>query len=485
VKQLIPHFIHDASQKGIRQGEFIAFTMFVDLSGFTSLTESLMAKGTRGAEQLSFTLNEIFGPLVKLVYARGGFIPYFAGDAFVVLFPEGKNHVTPNEFVRTAAAMRDLFQQREYRFGNFTIGIKIGLSHGKVSWGIVGDQHKAFYFRGASIESCSQIQNKAKHQDILFDQLFKDRWDGHGFSYEQPSEHCYRLCGEMPPLEAVDLPVLSPPQPEIVAQFLPPAVMDYEAEGEFRTIVTIFISFSGLETHEELNHFATLVLDQIQGSDKGGVIVAFFGAPISFENNVNRALEFMDAVQVELREKLAYTDARIRAGITSGMAFTGIVGGRERCQYAAVGNRVNLAARLMTFASWNEVMVDDEICKNRHFAFQHAGNIKYKGIKGPVPTYKLTGRQYNLQSAHFGRMVGRKREIEQLTRFAQPLFSGRPAGVAFVYGEAGIGKSRLMHELRMLLLSQGKLGWHVCQVDQILRKPFNPFIFFLLSLIHI
>ena len=63
--------------------------MFVDLSGFTRLTESLMAKGPEGAEELSDVLNHIFQPTVELVYEQGGFIPYFAGDSFTAIFPTG------------------------------------------------------------------------------------------------------------------------------------------------------------------------------------------------------------------------------------------------------------------------------------------------------------------------------------------------------------------------------------------------------------
>ncbi len=63
--------------------------MFVDLSGFTRLTEKLMQKGPEGAEELSYILNHIFQPTVKLVYGQGGFIPYFAGDSFTAIFPGG------------------------------------------------------------------------------------------------------------------------------------------------------------------------------------------------------------------------------------------------------------------------------------------------------------------------------------------------------------------------------------------------------------
>ncbi|MEI2765544.1 MAG: hypothetical protein V9F82_07655 [Dermatophilaceae bacterium] len=63
--------------------------------------------------------------------------------------------------------------------------------------------------------------------------------------------------------------------------------------------------------------------------------------------------------------------------------------------------------------------------------------------------------------------------------FAAPLREDRFAGVAYVFGEAGIGKSRLSYEFRRSLRETMAVSWFTCQSDQILRKPFNPFIYFL------
>jgi len=86
LRNLIPHFIQQQYKAGNKYGNFNAFTMFIDLSGFTALTETLMKHGNEGAEQLSFSLNDIFEPLVNLVYCEGGFIPYFAGDSLLLFF---------------------------------------------------------------------------------------------------------------------------------------------------------------------------------------------------------------------------------------------------------------------------------------------------------------------------------------------------------------------------------------------------------------
>lgn len=492
MKNLIPHYIQDRLQEGQTKGALQAYTLFVDLSGFTPLTEALMRQGTSGAEQLTNVLNEIFEPLVHLVYFKGGFIPYFAGDAFTAIFPAEEAEERGQDIIRAAMLARHLFSKREFRFGNFTIGIKFGLSYGDVEWGIVGaNEQKSFYFRGLPIDQCAQCQLKANDQDIVVDEVLSQQLKQEGFFLKKLEEGFYKVWGLLPEDEKVlpkraDVPELNR---DVVLQFLPEAVASYQQDGEFRTVISVFLSFQGVDSHELLNQFATIVIEEMHNfsgyfkevdfGDKGGVMVGFFGAPISFENNNDRALEFIFSVRENLRQLQLDTELTYRAGITIGTAYTGIVGGLERCQYAAVGNRVNLAARLMTHAKWGEVLVDSEIQKNHHFNFQHRGDIRYKGIKGDVPTYKLIGRNYESRPAYSSRMVGREHELSELLDFLQPIFKQQPAGVAYVFGEAGVGKSRLMHELKKLLFDQGLLQWHTCQADQILRKPFNPFIYFL------
>ena len=464
--------------------------MFIDLSGFTPLTESLMRKGNEGAEKLSGILNNVFGPMVALVFRRGGFIPHFAGDAFTAVFPTDSPAENAAAFIFTAREIRDLFSSKNFRFGDFPIGIKIGLSVGTVEWGVLGKKKKAYYFRGDAISSCTECQVRASQQEIILDENLQ-RYLPKGFPITIYGSRRYFLftgssiAGE--PLPAI--PQLPPVTEKVAAEFLPDSVLHFNQQGEFRSIISVFISFIGVESHELLNQFVSNVLRQIYSfsgyfkevdfGDKGGVLVCFFGAPVSFENNVERALEFVATVRSELDELQNTTSLAFRVGITSGVAYCGIVGGEERCQYAAVGNRVNLAARLMTYADWGEVLVDEEVRKNRQFLFKHKGDIHYKGIEGPVPTFILMGRNAEFHPAFTGQLIGRQEELKQLIGFSEKALLEKRGAVAYVYGEAGIGKSRLTYELRKYLIDATDFRWFGCQADQILRKPFNPFIYFL------
>lgn len=490
MKNLIPHFIQDQFIVNNREGRLIAYTLFVDLSGFTQVTGALMRQGNRGAEELSKVLNDIFEPLVQLVYAHEGFIPYFAGDAFAAIFTDEGGARKARDVVQVALEARHLFEQREFQFGNFTIGIRFGLSHGEVEWGIVGDNDHAFYFKGQPIDSCAKCQVIAQDKEIVIDHALQQKLAKGDFILQEVEPGYCRIKSDPVSLSPIIPAILPTIDRNIALRFLPPSVVDYQHEGEFRTVNSVFISFDGLETYESLNEFSTIVLSQINSfsgyfkeidfGDKGGVLTCFFGAPISFENSQERTLEFVLSLQEALKGLELSSSLRYRVGVSAGTAYTGTVGGRERCQYAAVGNKVNLAARLMTYADWGDVLVDEDIQKSRSFLFQHKGDIHYKGFKGNVPTFKLIGRNYEFTSRDYeNEMIGRAEELSELLAFAQPVFENKFAGIAYVYGEAGIGKSRLIYEFKKTLLKENLVHWFTCQADQILKKPFNPFVYFL------
>ncbi len=493
MRNLIPHFIQQQFKAGNEQGNFDAFTLFIDLSGFTSLTETLMKQGKEGAEQLSFHLNGIFEPLVNLVYCEGGFIPYFAGDSFTAIFPKSSDQDTPEVLIKTAELLRDFFQKngvRKTRFGDFYFGIKIGLGEGDVEWGIVGNKRKSFYFRGKAINDAAYSQSEAEVQEIILNESFKTKFENFLPPIESIKDNYFRFTelNDFPAIEDCNNN-LPPLEPKILSNFFPKEVISYDDSGEFRNVISVFISFTGVNTHEALNQFVSIVLDKIHSfsgyfkevdfGDKGGVLVGFFGAPVTFENNVERAIEFVLALEEELKDLRRTTPLKFRIGITAGNAFTGTVGGVERCQYAAVGNRINLAARLMGKADYGQVLVDETIQKSSYFKFNHKGDIQYKGIDQDIPTYELVGKNIDDQQVFGGRMVGRQNELEQLLDFSKPILNNDFAGVAYLFGEAGIGKSRLSFEMRSQLRKIGSVSWLTCQADQILKKPLNPFIYFL------
>ncbi len=493
MRHLIPYFIQNQYEKAAKQGQLQAYVMFIDLSGFTPLTETLMKRGNEGAEQLSISLNNIFAPMVNLVYQKKGFIPYFAGDAFSAIFSIDQMDITPLSFLETAEQLLELFTKEEIKktnFGDFHIGIKIGLTYGSVEWGIVGERNKSFYFRGPAINDSARCEMVAKEADIIIDENLKQKFGANLPKIEVVETGLYRIIEKDIFKKNKNIPT-NVPELNVVTlkNFLPDAVINFNQVGEFRSVVSIFISFKGIDSHELLDEFTSIILEEINNfsgyfkevdfGDKGGVMLGFFGAPISFENNIDRALEFAATIQEDLLPLQEKSALKYRIGITSGVAYTGIVGGEERCQYAVVGNRVNIAARLMINAKWGEVLVDEEIQKSRLFKFEHTGDIRYKGIENDIPTYRLLYKINEDKPFFAGKMVGREAELKELKSTILTTFEKQTLAIAYIYGEAGIGKSRLSFELHNDLNNSIKLNWLTCQADQILKKSFNPFIYFL------
>jgi len=496
MKNLIPHFVHEQFQAQNYGGRFQAATLFVDISGFTPLTETLMRHRKDGAEVLTGALNRIFGPLVSEVYARGGFISTFAGDAFTALFPLNRGDDAPLGALGTAFAVQRFFAREgrvRTRYGQFEMGVKVGLSLGPVEWGILGAGGRhTYFFRGPAVDACAQAEHQAETGEIV--------------AGEEIWPHVRGQVGAVPVGTGFKLTALAPssrsPTPPhrgdhnpagpalaraALTPFVSDAVIDLAAGGagaEFRQVANVFISFEEPPSRDDLNAFAAAVLELATGyggyfnkldfGDKGGVMLLLFGAPVAHENDLARAAGFLQ----DLRDFPGLPGLKWRAGLTCGTVYAGIFGGAERCEYTAIGDVVNLSARLMQAAGWGQVWTGATVAERLGEAYQvePLGAFTFKGKSGATPVYRVAGSKALAEAAFYtGALVGRETELAGLTRFVQPIFEGRFAGVAYVYGEAGTGKSRLVYELHRGLAQGRRLSWFLCPADEILRQSLNPF----------
>ena len=130
--------------------------------------------------------------------------------------------------------------------------------------------------------------------------------------------------------------------------------------AELREVVTLFINITGLEEDFRLmrldvvqNVMAAIIdshksfggtLRQFVVDDKGCVAIGSLGVPHhTFENNAVRGVEIANV----LRMKLQQMGKNCSIGISSGDAFCGLVGSKNRREYAMMGSCINLAARLV------------------------------------------------------------------------------------------------------------------------------------------
>lgn len=157
----------------------------------------------------------------------------------------------------------------------------------------------------------------------------------------------------------------------------------------------------------------------------------------------------------------------------------------RRAEFAAYGEGINLAARLMVKAPWGEIWLDERVARraSRQFRVELEGEFSFKGFPDPLPVYALLERGQSEREPFFqGAMVGREAELVQLAEFIQPALADRPrfAGLMVIQGEAGMGKSRLVYEVqRPAGVAASRLQWLCCQANQTVRQPLNPFRYWL------
>ena len=100
--RLVPEFIQERYGSNQESGLFDACALFVDISGFTAITDGIMGHGQHGAELLANIIGDIFDPLMQSVFEQGGFVTNLAGDVFTAVFPlEAESR---DGFVRALAA---------------------------------------------------------------------------------------------------------------------------------------------------------------------------------------------------------------------------------------------------------------------------------------------------------------------------------------------------------------------------------------------
>jgi class 3 adenylate cyclase/tetratricopeptide (TPR) repeat protein len=199
----------------------------------------------------------------------------------------------------------------------------------------------------------------------------------------------------------------------------------------------------------------------------GDAILAFFGAPTAHEDDPQRAvmagLDILEGIS-PFREKLRSErglDYNVRVGINTGLVVVGDVGSETAGEYTAMGDAVNVAARMEQTAAPGAVQIsqDTYTLVAPLFDFRELGGIPVKGKRKPVLAYQVMGVKAEPGSLRglsdqgiSSPLVGRQAEFETARVAFDQLFIGL-GGILVVLGEAGIGKSRLINELRQTALS--------------------------------
>jgi class 3 adenylate cyclase/tetratricopeptide (TPR) repeat protein len=247
-------------------------------------------------------------------------------------------------------------------------------------------------------------------------------------------------------------------------------------EGERKRVTVLFADVAGFtsmsekldpeEVHQIMDGCFKILMDEIhnhQGTINqftGDGVMALFGAPAAIENHAQNACQAALAIQNaikrysgELKTKFEL-DFKMRIGLNTGPVIVGSIGDDLRMDYTAIGDTTNLAARMESMAEPGSILVSPLTYKqvSEQFDFKPLGEADVKGKKEPLEVYvlikaKADRTRLGLERQIFSEMVGRDNDLNKLELQVTKAVNGE-GSIVNVVGEAGIGKSRLIAELR-------------------------------------
>jgi class 3 adenylate cyclase/tetratricopeptide (TPR) repeat protein len=191
----------------------------------------------------------------------------------------------------------------------------------------------------------------------------------------------------------------------------------------------------------------------------GDGCLAFFGIPRAHEDDPIRAIHCAIEIHNLVKGLSPQYEARVGAplsmhsGINTGLVVTADVN-PEKGTHGVAGDAVNVASRLSGMAGPDEILVGEESVRRakRRFAFDDLGHKQAKGKAELVRVFKVVSAKSLAKSSGIDRqvsseMVGRDKELDKLEFQVMKAINGE-GSVVNVVGEAGIGKSRLIAELK-------------------------------------
>ena len=250
--------------------------------------------------------------------------------------------------------------------------------------------------------------------------------------------------------------------------------------GERKEVVVLFADVSGFtglseevdpeEVHRVMNGCFEILTSEVHrfggtvNQYTGDGVMALFGAPRALEGAPRDSIRTALHIQERLKDYATRLEAerglrfRVRIGLNAGEVVVGAIGDDLRMDYTAMGDTTNVAARLQAAATPGEILVSESLFRltREWFRFEDLGERIFKGRSKAIRVYRVTGRgkvSTRIEAAAL-RGLTRLREREEVLDALLHLYGevreGRGQIVALT-GEAGIGKSRMVYELKEAL----------------------------------
>ena len=412
--------------------------MFIDISGFSKITEILFKKhGLEGVDILASTLNTYLGRIVDRLTQCGGDVIKFAGDAALVIFTVTDEADLAKQTLKATQlsleCIADL-EAGEAVVEGVALTAHTGIGVGDVTGFLVGGvfNRSEYAVIGAPVFQIASAEPAAGNGETVISAegwalishacegrlTTDDNWlvtgvkDGMALGDEALGhgggilEELSLLTQEAANLAAGEIKTVVPGGVRNRLPDFTPSSMP--CISEFRLVTMLFARLQGLDYSNgdsELKKIQTIVkliqqtiythdgiFLRFSVDDKGAVVMGCYGLPPSHANDPERgvmaSLDFTRQIHTRAAE---FGNVKCSVGLTTGYCWLGLVGGVSRCEYTTHAPMINLAARLMC-ASDDQVMVDGatkDACEitNKRAKFDAKPPIRAKGFDDPVPIY--------------------------------------------------------------------------------------------------
>ncbi|KAM6234893.1 adenylate cyclase type 10-like [Spheniscus humboldti] len=488
--------------------------LFADISGFTALTEKFIQRsGTdRGTDELAQTLNYYLCDILEEMLIFGGDILKFAGDAVLVLW-----RTPPQELAKTISLVLQCSWQIQKKCGSRgthvgqKVHLKIGISAGSMSLLTVGDRRRQYFLICGQVlgevceaeqlanagevilsatcwELCEQHRLRTKRlagkRAVKVTGMDRMSWSERQDALRKLVQHSVSHCLEG---EGATRPAFLLPSgrdvDEVLRKYVPEAALRkiYDSMplgllSELRPVTSLFIQLRLAEDNRTANlyrivHSASRMMLEIlcphKGKinkvllfDKGCTFLCVFGLtgeklPYESLHALQSAMQIFNSCSTMLREIGA-----VSVAVTSGTVFCGVTGHPVRYEYTVIGQKVNLAARMMVhypgLVSCDAVTYAASQLPPCYF--KELPEREMKGLRHPGTVYQyvgvteesIFGMALTKKRSEHVPLLGREKEIDLFVSCLKAYKALGQRHILAFEGPMGSGKSHLLTELAYL-----------------------------------
>jgi len=464
--------------------------LIADITGFTALSEKLSKIGKEGAEEITEIVNSYFSRLLDIIFMYGGSLFHFSGDALSVLYySESKRK--QNKELRALLSSWEMkkilkaFSKVKTSQGVFPLKVHISLHTGMVKSVVIGLRESGLFYLtcGRTMNEAQQLEEKSQAGEILLSQQFyKVVKDKVTIDRKEKGRRVLKDVRAGVPTRKIRRHGLKKQRAEqllhgiemvrpFVNHVLFSKIVDspdgLDVWGEHRKVTILFINFQGFNFERDTKAIVNLQryfselesiverydgsIDKVDLASNGYNVMVLFGVPFIHEDDEERAVNCAYEILSGVWSQTLKIEMKI--GINSGFVFAGNVGSNERREYTVMGDEVNLAARLLSKAKPEDIIVSESVYKNIKgtFELKSLQSVRLKGKEKSVKIFKVTSRKKKivgferLRGGESKILIGRKNELKRLKNIIKKVEKGK-GHIVTISGEAGVGKSRLTRE---------------------------------------